>query len=319
MPLNVVKELKDFQPHMAVCSMTINDGSANKHNTPAVVQKAKSTKEVAILKMLKADSEEVLEKASVKNTESLLRAALKEKYQSAEEYRWVWLEDFDPEEGKAVFEMGDKTYAISYTVEGNGLITLSDDEQEVIQHSVYTTAEENDLILKGNLAVEEEEDSDVSEVLENEDSSPEPTSETIEEKQEEDVMSDKKDAPVEFTKAQQDQIAQLLKAEREAVIAEQEAATLLKSTKEALEAQEFVAKEDVEVFAKGLVANADLMAVVLKSLNSAKEALESKDAEIAEVKKEFATQEQQADESEVVISKGNVAETLAAQMAKLKG
>lgn len=320
MPLNIVKDANEFHPHMAVCSMTINDGSANKHNLPVIQKsKIKSDKEIALLKMLKSDTPEVLAKASVSNDKRMLEAVLKDKFASAEKYTWIWLRDFDPETQKAVFEMDDKSYAIGYSKADNGLIELSEDMEEVIHHDVYTTASENSLILKGN-ALEEQKDSEndsEEQEIEEEDISP-ASEDNPKNNDNEDDMSDKKDAPVEFTKAQQDQIAELLKAERLAVQQEIEAAALLKSTTEALEAQEFVAKEDVETFAKGLVANQELATIVLKSLNSAKEALTAKDAEIAEIKKEFATQEQVTEEAEVVIEKGNVTETLAAQMAKLK-
>lgn len=320
MPLNIVKDANEFHPHMAVCSMTINDGSANKHNLPVIQKsKIKSDKEIALLKMLKSDTPEVLAKASVSNDKRMLEAVLKDKFASAEKYTWIWLRDFDPETQKAVFEMDDKSYAIGYSKADNGLIELSEDMEEVIHHDVYTTASENSLILKGN-ALEEQKDSEndsEEQEIEEEDISP-ASEDNPKNNDNEDDMSDKKDAPVEFTKAQQDQIAELLKAERLAVQQEIEAAALLKSTTEALEAQEFVAKEDVETFAKGLVANQELATIVLKSLNSAKEALTAKDAEIAEIKKEFATQEQVTEEAEVVIEKGNVTETLTAQMAKLK-
>lgn len=320
MPLNIVKDANEFHPHMAVCSMTINDGSANKHNLPVIQKsKIKSDKEIALLKMLKSDTPEVLAKASVSNDRRMLEAVLKDKFASAETYTWIWLRDFDPETQKAVFEMDDKSYAIGYSKADNGLIELAEDMEEVIHHDVYTTASENSLILKGNALEEQKDSENDSEEQEIEEEGISPASEDNPENNDnEDDMSDKKDAPVEFTKAQQDQIAELLKAERLAVQQEIEAAALLKSTTEALEAQEFVAQEDVETFAKGLVANQELATIVLKSLNSAKEALTAKDEEIAEIKKEFATQEQVTEEAEVVIEKGNVTETLAAQMAKLK-
>lgn len=316
MPLNIVKNADEFSPHIAVCSMTINDGAANKRNA-TVLRKSKSDKEIALLKMLKAEPS-VLEKASVSNTQKLLEAALKDKFANAETYTWIYLEDFDPETSLAIFEMDTKKYVIGYEVTSQGLIELSEEMEEVIKHNVYTTASENELILKGNIADEKQENSEIqSEANENEEVL---SSDNPEEKQEEGIMSDPKDVqPVEFTKAQQDQISELLKAERLAVKQEMEAAELLKSTTESLSNLEgIVAAEDVEVLAKGLLKDTEFMSVVLKSFVAAKEAISAKDAEVAQIKKEFGEAEQTAEQAEPVITKGSTHDQLAAQMAKLK-
>lgn len=316
MPLNIVKNADEFSPHIAVCSMTINDGAANKRNA-TVLRKSKSDKEIALLKMLKAEPS-VLEKASVSNTQKLLEAALKDKFANAETYTWIYLEDFDPETSLAIFEMDTKKYVIGYEVTSQGLIELSEEMEEVIKHNVYTTASENELILKGNIADEKQENSEIqSEANENEEVL---SSDNPEEKQEEGIMSDPKDVqPVEFTKAQQDQISKLLKAERLAVKQEMEAAELLKSTTESLSNLEgIVAAEDVEVLAKGLLKDTEFMSVVLKSFVAAKEAISAKDAEVAQIKKEFGEAEQTAEQAEPVITKGSTHDQLAAQMAKLK-
>lgn len=316
MPLNIVKNADEFSPHIAVCSMTINDGAANKRNA-TVLRKSKSDKEIALLKMLKAEPS-VLEKASVSNTQKLLEAALKDKFANAETYTWIYLEDFDPETSLAIFEMDTKKYVIGYEVTSQGLIELSEEMEEVIKHNVYTTASENELILKGNIADEKQENSEIqSEANENEEVL---SSDNPEEKQEEGIMSDPKDVqPVEFTKAQQDQISALLKAERLAVKQEMEAAALLKSTTESLSNLEgIVAAEDVEVLAKGLLKDKEFMSVVLKSFVAAKEAISAKDAEVAQIKKEFGEAEQTAEQAEPVITKGSTHDQLAAQMAKLK-
>lgn len=316
MPLNIVKNADEFSPHIAVCSMTINDGAANKRNA-TVLRKSKSDKEIALLKMLKAEPS-VLEKASVSNTQKLLEAALKDKFANAETYTWIYLEDFDPETSLAIFEMDTKKYVIGYEVTSQGLIELSEEMEEVIKHNVYTTASENELILKGNIADEKQENSEIqSEANENEEVL---SSDNPEEKQEEGIMSDPKDVqPVEFTKAQQDQISELLKAERLAVKQEIEAAELLKSTTESLSNLEgIVAAEDVEVLAKGLLKDTEFMSVVLKSFVAAKEAISAKDAEVAQIKKEFGEAAQTAEQAEPVITKGSTQDQLAAQMAKLK-
>lgn len=319
MPLHIIKESEEFSPHMAVTSMLLNDGAANKRNLPVIQKsKIKSDKEIELLKFLKA-SPAIIEKASVENMRKMISAALKDKFGSDDDccYTWVWLRDFDPVENKAIFEMDDKTYVIGFSLQDNGLLELEDDMEEAIHHDVYTTASTNDLILKGANADEEQKDSETdSEVVTEIEG--EPSDENPKEKLKEDNMSDKTEAPVEFTKAQKDQIAQLLKAEREAVKQEMEAAELLKSTKESLGSLEFIDEGDIEVFAKGLVANTELMSVVLKSLNSAKDALAAKEVEMEEIKKEFATAPQSTVEGETEVTSEDPAAILKAKVAQLK-
>jgi hypothetical protein len=319
MPLNIVKDVKEFAPHIAACSHTLNDGAANNRNIDLIQKsKVKSDKEVALLKILGEDSPETIEKASVRNTESMLRAALKEKYEDDDDYRWIWLEDFDPEAMTAVFEMEGKSYAVGYTVSANGLIELADDYQEVISHKVYTTADENNLILKSKEDAIENKDSEISSeeiVIEGEQS----TSEDNLEEKEEETMSEKKDTPVEFSKAQLNQIEELLKAKEAETLARIEAENLLKSTTETLSGLEMVESGDVEVLAKGIVANQELGEVFVKSLANAQELIKSAKAEAEEVRKELGSHEQITDESEVKeLEKGtDTASALKAQMAKL--
>lgn len=318
MPLHIIKESDEFSPHMAVTSMVLNDGAANKRNLPVIQKsKIKSDKEIELLKFLKA-SPTVIEKASVENMRKMISTALKDKFASAETYTWIWLRDFDPVENKAIFEMDDKTYVIGFSLQDNGLLELDDDMEEAIHHDVYTTASTNDLILKGANADEEQKDSETdSEVVTEIEG--EPSDENPKEKLKEDNMADKPEAPEVIEKSQMEAIikaavAEAREEERKAI----EAETLLKSTKESLGSLEFIDESDVEVFAKGLVANTDLMSVVLKSLNSAKDALTAKDAEMEEIKKEFAEKPQQTVEGETEVTSEDPAAILKAQMAKLK-
>lgn len=317
MPLNIVKEVDQFSPHIAACSMSINDGAANKRDIDVIRKsKIKSDKEVALLKILGEDSPETIEKASVRNTESMLRAAIKERFENDEEYRWIWLEDFDPEEGKAVFEMDGKSWVIGYSLAESGLVELEEDYKEVISHKVYTTADENNLILKSK-----DKDSEISSEVKEDEEDTLSTSEVNlkEEKEEEDNMSDKKDAPVEFSKAQLNQIEELLKAKEAETLARIEAENLLKSTTETLGGLEMVAEGDVEVLAKGIVANKDLGEVFLKSLSSAQELIKAAKDEAEEIKKELGSHEQITSEEEVKeLEKGvDTNSTLKAQLAKL--
>jgi len=324
MPLNIVKDAKEFSPHIAACSHTLNDGAANNRNIDLIQKsKIKSDKEIMLLKMLQQDTPEVVEKASVRNVEKMLYSALKEKFTSADSYSWVWLRDFDHSipEPVAVFEMDEKIYQIGFTLLGNGLLELNDDMEELIHHDVYTTAEENELVLKGKLVEDEPvetESSDNSEEIEEE--GEQSTSEDNLEEKEEETMSEKKDAPVEFSKAQLNQIEELLKAKEAETLARIEAENLLKSTTETLSGLEMVESADVEVLAKGIVANQELGEVFVKSLANAQELIKSAKAEAEEVRKELGSHEQITDESEVKeLEKGtDTASALAAQMAKLK-
>ena len=325
MPLHIIKEAEEFQPHMAVTSILLNDGAANKRNIPIVQKsKLKSDKEINLLKLLNA-SPEVLEKASTRNTEKMLSAVIREEFADDDCcYCWVWLRDFDPITEVAVFEMNEGIYSIKYNTTPEGLIELVGEKEEVIHHDVYTTSSSNSLVLKGEKTpVEEQKDSEVSGVN-NEDVSEEiiskEASDDNETKQkQEEVMSDKDNAPVEFTKAQKDAIAELLKAEREAVQKETADAQLVKSTKEALAGLEFIQEGDVEVLAKSVVTSPELLDIVVKSLSSAQEIIKAKDAEMNTVREEFATKEQVTDEAAPVdIEKGNLQAQLKANIAKLK-
>jgi hypothetical protein len=284
--------------------------------------KIKSDKEIMLLKMLQQDTPEVVEKASVRNVEKMIYSALKEKFTSADSYSWVWLRDFDHSipEPVAVFEMDEKIYQIGFTLLGNGLLELNDDMEELIHHDVYTTAEENELVLKGKLVEDEPvetESSDNSEEIEEE--GEQSTSEDNLEEKEEETMSEKKDAPVEFSKAQLNQIEELLKAKEAETLARIEAENLLKSTTETLSGLEMVESGDVEVLAKGIVANQELGEVFVKSLANAQELIKAAKQEAEEVRKELGSHEQITDESEVKeLEKGtDTASALKAQMAKL--
>jgi len=325
MPLNIVKDAKDFSPHIAACSMTLNDGAANNRNIDLIQKsKIKSDKEIMLLKMLNQDTPEVVEKASVRNVEKMLYSALKEKFTSADSYSWVWLRDFDHSipEPKAIFEMDDKIYTIGFTILPNGLLELNDDMDELIHHDVYTTAEDNELVLKSKVLGETEEDSEISseEIEVEEDDSSTSEDNLKEEKEEEDNMSDKKDAPVEFSKAQLNQIEELLKAKEAETLARIEAENLLKSTTETLSGLEMVDGADVEVLAKGIVANQDLGEVFVKSLVSAQELIKAAKQEAEEIRKELGNHKQITSEDEVkeLEKSTDAASILKAQLAKLK-
>jgi hypothetical protein len=218
--------------------------------------------------------------------------------------------------------MDDKIYTIGFTILPNGLLELNDDMDELIHHDVYTTAEDNELVLKSKVLGETEEDSEISseEIEVEEDDSSTSEDNLKEEKEEEDNMSDKKDAPVEFSKAQLNQIEELLKAKEAETLARIEAENLLKSTTETLTGLEMVDGADVEVLAKGIVANQELGEVFVKSLVSAQELIKAAKQEAEEIKKELGNHEQITSEEEVkeLEKATDAASILKAQLAKLK-
>lgn len=320
MPLNIVKDAKDFMPHIAACSMTLNDGAANNRNIDLIQKsKIKSDKEVMLLKMLKHDTPEVVEKASVRNVERMLTAALKDKFTSADSYSWVWLRDFDHsiESPKAVFEMDDKIYTVGFTLLENGLVELTDEMDELIHHDVYTTAADNELVLKSKTLEEAEENSEIS------------SEETVDEIGVVSISEDnlekgnnnmsQKDTPVEFSKAQLNQIEALLKAKEQETLDRIEADNLLKSTTTTLGSLEMVDSGDVEVLAKGIVGNKDLGEVILKSLASAQELIKAAKDEAETIKKELGSHTQiTADEEIQVLDKAvDTTSIIKAQLAKL--
>lgn len=320
MPLNIVKDAKDFMPHIAACSMTLNDGAANNRNIDLIQKsKIKSDKEVMLLKMLKHDTPEVVEKASVRNVERMLTAALKDKFTSADSYSWVWLRDFDHsiESPKAVFEMDDKIYTVGFTLLDNGLVELTDEMDELIHHDVYTTASDNELVLKSKTLEEAEENSEIS------------SEETVDEIGVVSISEDNlekgnnnmspKDTPVEFSKAQLNQIEALLKAKEQETLDRIEADNLLKSTTTTLGSLEMVDAGDVEVLAKGIVGNKDLGEVILKSLASAQELIKAAKDEVETIKKELGSHKQiTVDEEIKVLDKAvDTTSIIKAQLAKL--
>ena len=320
MPLNIVKDAKDFMPHIAACSMTLNDGAANNRNIDLIQKsKIKSDKEVMLLKMLKHDTPEVVEKASVRNVERMLTAALKDKFTSADSYSWVWLRDFDHsiESPKAVFEMDDKIYTVGFTLLDNGLVELTDEMDELIHHDVYTTAADNELVLKSKTLEEAEENSEIS------------SEETVDEIGVVSISEDnlekgnnnmsQKDTPVEFSKAQLNQIEALLKAKEQETLDRIEADNLLKSTTTTLGSLEMVDSSDVEVLAKGIVGNKDLGEVILKSLASAQEIIKAAKDEVETIKKELGSHKQITVDEEIQVLDKSVDTTsiIKAQLAKL--
>lgn len=303
---------KEFKPHIAVCHMSemINGGSANGENTPLVLKaKEGGDKLNTILKAL-GENSAILEKASYRNLQKQLEAAVKDKMVAdnpTKEYVWVDVEDFD--EDTVVFYFDGSTYSIKYSVSEAGMVELEGDAEVAIAHRVYSNAEGTELILKGETVVSEsdeavsEEDSDEDEASDdNKDNTEENDMSKVTENQEIDV-----EAIVQ--KALKDQRAQI-----EAEMAEKE---LVKSATEIVKSFDFIAEEDHEVVVKALCAS-EGMEVIVKCFEAANAKVEKAVADAEAAREEFGSQEQVSDDSQPVIEKGSLAEQLKANIAKVK-
>ncbi|CAH9011669.1 putative coil containing protein [Vibrio phage 424E50-1] len=310
---------KEFKPHIAVCHMSemINGGSANGENTPLVLKAKEGGEKLnTILKAL-GEKGAILEKASFQNTRRQLEASLKAKMTEdnpTKEYVWVDVEDFD--EDTVVFYFDGNTYSIGYTVTEAGMVELTGEVEVAISHRVYSNAEGTELVLKGaTQEVSESEEATSEEETEEEDSteseSEEEALEDNKDNEEENEMSKEQsvDIQAEITKALSN-----AKKEWEAELAEKE---LVKSATEIVKGFDFIAEDDHEVVVKALCAS-EGMEVIVKCFEAAAAKVEKAVAEAEAAKEEFGSAEQVSDDSQPVIEKGSLADTLKANIAKVK-
>ncbi|CAM0049721.1 hypothetical protein VPHK354_0015 [Vibrio phage K354] len=294
--MTIQKASKDFKPHVALTGINMNGGAANEHNV-SCIQKANLTinDELSLLKRLGKATPEAVEKASYRNLQKQLEAALHERTKPIGcDYHWVWIQDFD--ESTVIFESGDKSYSIGFAVSEMGIVELKDEDYvEVVRQDVYVKTDGSELILKGaeesegNTVEGEEADTEVqneevespddivdSEVQEGEEVGVKSTGEPsdIDNENNEDVMSKDK---VELTEEQKIDLA----IEKARAGWEKEA----KDAKALEDAQGVVkgfgiAEESVELIAKAFVADEALGQAIQKGF-------EAKDAKIAEVQAEM--------------------------------
>lgn len=312
MPITIIKSSdKTFIPHMAVCHMDFNSGSANGENIPLVMKSKASGDEInTILKTLGEDGG-VIEKASYRNIRNMLESVIRESMgsYSSDGYSYVYLNDFDSE--TAVFEYGDKVYSVSYTLNEKGIVLLGSDIQEVVRQDVYVSVDGSTLVLK---AVEDVV-KDPAEVAEDNDEGN--TSDISQEEEKE--MTDKIELSVDelAEKIQKGVDDAILKAKASW---EQEAkeAEVLKSTAEIVKGfDKFVVSDDAEAIVKGLVGmEADTMLLVIKAFNAAQDAIAAVEAEKETIKKEFSTKKSSDVAPE--LSKSDLAAVLKANIAKTK-
>ncbi len=309
----IQKASKDFKPHVALTGMNMNGGAANEHNVSCIMKANMTiTDELALLTRLGKATPEVVEKASYRNLQKQLEAALKEKmYPSDDDYRWIWIQDFD--DSTVIFESGEQSYSLGFTVSEMGIVTLSEEDAvEVLRQDVYVKTDGSELILKGAEEVEAEvvnpDDIVDSEVPEGEVIGTEPSDVDNEDK--EDTMSDEK--KVELT--QED----IQKAVKDALDAEREAVALEKAKEETtLIVKGFgVAEDSMEILVKALVADKELAEVITKSFAAKDKAISDIKEEMVQVKAKFGSAEPEAETTEVApVEKGKTpAEQMKANM-----
>ena len=306
--IHILKTKSEFKPHMAVCHMEYNGGSANEENDSLVMKANKVGKGVhEILKSLGAD-ESVLEKASYNNLRKMLVASLRERLEVEGEYSWVYVEDFD--EDKVVFEHGDKLQSVSYSLNDNGIVLLGDDYKDVLRHDVYTDVSGEELILKGaeeadaDDVLEDVENSDINAEVDEDGSASDSDTDTSldnenKEEDKEDTMSkpETKDAVIE--KSVEQIIKEAREEERKIIKAEMAAEKLQEDTSEIVKGLGFIKEDEHEVLIKALVDNQDVAAVLIKALSDAgAEVLKAKE-EAEEIRKSFGEKEQTAEEAQV--------------------
>lgn len=318
--IQIVKSVSDFKPHIAVCHMDINGGSANGENVSLVMKSKLSGDNItAVLKAL-GENTPTIEKATYRAIQGMLETGLREKLKKGDEYTYIWVRDFD--ESTAVFEYSTedsyKDYSISYSVNENGVVLLGDDMQEVVQHQIYTSVSGDELILKG--AEENPEGVVGSEITsEVEEGSNADTSDVNVIKGAEETMSKEKELTIE-------EIVKAARAEERASIeAENLAKELLDSTTAIVKGLSFVEETEVDTIVKGLIAAGEVSEVIVKALNDANTSVseatakvEAIEAEMVEVKKEFGNKEQQGVENTPENVSDDLVAIQKAALAKIK-
>ncbi|MCP4264006.1 MAG: hypothetical protein GY777_00250, partial [Candidatus Brocadiaceae bacterium] len=187
----IQKASKDFKPHVALTGMILNGGAGNLHNVSCITKANMTiTDELALLTRLGKATPEAVEKASYRNLQNQLEAALKEKMNpSGEDYHWISIQDFD--DSVVIFESGDKNYSLGFTVSEMGIVELGEENAEdVLEQKVYVKTDGSELILKCAEEVVNPDEVVDSEVQEGEVDTAEPLD--INNENSENIMSEKK-------------------------------------------------------------------------------------------------------------------------------
>lgn len=303
----------EFTPHMAVCHMELNGGSANKENIPLVMKASLVGKGVEeVLKSL-GEGEDVIKKASYRNTQKMLESAIRESLKPEnEEYYYLYLRDFDTT--TAVFEYQDKVFSVSYSLNESGIVLLGSDIIEVIRQDVYVSVDGTTLVLKAVEQIDDNETKNPTVDAEGIKKEGIPLSDISHKEKGKNEMTDKVELSIE------DLEAKMLKSATDAVMKakvlwEQDAkvAEITKSTQVIVKGLAFIAEDEAEAIVKALVSLDDEMLCIVKALTSAKDAIATLTAEKDEIVKEFGTKKSTDEKPEGVsddlaaILKANIA------------
>ncbi len=282
---------EEFKPHIALCHMEYNGGSANKENV-SLVMKAKHSgdKLNTVLKSLGMDAS-VLKKASYQNLKEQLQAALRE--DNGDNY--VYVEDFDPEKGTVVYESYvDDNYSLysrGFSIGDGDIVSVESKSEEikVVGHKVYTTVEEGDLLLKGN---DELSDTNSPSGVNNEGN-------TSDEKEEENEMSEVSVAEqIEKALAKQAEgHAEMIQKALDKQAADIAEVKLVEDTTEVMKSFGFVEEADLSVVVKALVGTGEAASVIMKAFGAAQEKIVAEQAKVEKIQKEFADKEPETEES----------------------
>lgn len=284
--IQIHKSTSDFIPHIALCHMEFNGGSANGENIPLIQKAAKDGAQLnTVLKALGMDDSEVVEKASYENMRRMLYAHLGNLYNTD----YTYIIDFD--ESTVVFEAGNKTYSIPHSMDDAGNILLGTEPREVVRQEIYVSVEGDELVLKSD-NVEVENPAIDAEVIKSEGITPiidkEESMEQVE-------IKDTVDIEALVLKAKQDTEA-AVRAEIAAELAEKE---LVKSAQSIVKGFPFISEGDVEAVVKALVLADEVMVPIVKALEAANEKIAAVELEKEEIKKEFGTQKSVGDKPNV--------------------
>lgn len=281
MPLEIIKaedaeEVKKSTPHLALTSLPLQGGSANKRNVSLLMKSdVQLTEEVK--KALKAlGYSEDINKAFYSQIRSSLSTLLQEAYGDEDSY--VWVEDFD--ETQAIFSTCEGLFSVGYSNK-DGQITLSSDLATPVDRVVSYSPVDGKLLLSEE-AEDKLEDGTyalVAKALENEETQNR-LAKLFKSKLEENTLNEQiQKAVEEVTTLLKSQLEESTKAleKANARIADLEKAAVQKLRKEALNAVEKSA-EKVEELLKSLESASDeVFQAVVKALGEKAQLVEQSD------------------------------------------
>ena len=302
-----MKDLDDYQeitnlnfngekPHLAICHKSQNY-SANGRPDALLFKGKEPVMTEELLKSLgKVVGEEEVLKMSMQNKRDALQAALKIALSGNDDccYNYPYVADFNDD--MVAFYYDEGLYAVAYTADSTDNITFDGEPVLATRKELYVESETGQELIKA-LDFKPETSPIIEEVI-------------IEEEEE-------------LTKSVNDQVQELLKAERvellkslrEELKVEAAAEELQKSTTELVKGFSFVEEGSADMLVKALIScEGEFGVAILKSLEDAsllvKEAnvkVEAAEAEVEEIKKEFGTKQSGKEGTPVVKGTGATA------------